>query len=59
MKKKKKKNKEEKEEQKQRKNKSFRIITSINSSIKKTFKRSFLNNKDKEDAMKKFWEYYI
>ena len=23
-----------------------------------TFKRSFLNNKDKEDAMKKFWEIY-
>ena len=50
--------KEEKEEPKQKKKVNPLDELPKSSLELETFKRSFLNNKDKEDAMKKFWEVY-
>ena len=50
--------KEEKEEPKQKKKVNPLDELPKSSLELETFKRAFLNNKDKEDAMKKFWEVY-
>ena len=52
--------KEEKEEKEVKSKKKENILDQLpKSSLElETFKRNFLNNKDKEDAMKKFWEVY-
>ena len=49
--------KEEKEEPKKKKVNPLDELPKSRLELE-TFKRSFLNNKDKEDAMKKFWEIY-
>ena len=52
--------KEEKKEEKKKEKKKVNPLDLLPPSKLEleTFKRAFLNNKDKEDAMKKFWEIY-
>ena len=49
--------KEEEEEKKKKKVNPLDLLPPSKLELE-TFKRAFLNNKDKEDAMKKFWEIY-
>ena len=49
--------KEEEEEKKKKKVNPLDLLPPSKLELE-TFKRAFLNNKDKEDAMKKFWEVY-
>ena len=57
-KKKKEEKKEEKNEEKKEKKKNPLDLLPPSKLELEIFKRAFLNNKDKEDAMKKFWEVY-
>ena len=56
--KKEKKEEEEKKEEKPKKKQNPLDLLPPSKLELETFKRAFLNNKDKEDAMKKFWEIY-
>ena len=53
-----KKEEEEKKEEKPKKKQNPLDLLPPSKLELETFKRAFLNNKDKEDAMKKFWEIY-